>query len=96
MIKYYLINNERLVKGEASETSAKLGFVDTAFEYQQGVWQEISRNEVNDRVIGYDPYEDFSHALGNTDIMNEIKKISEDEAERIIEKWQCSQTDNMD
>ena len=74
MIKYFLINEKRLVKGDVDET----GLVGDSFEYIDSEWQGLDENEINDRLMGYDPFDDGFHGIGNTDIMLTIKKISEE------------------
>lgn len=50
MIKYYLIKNKLLVKGDV--LSPKGGLVENAFVYRDGNWQEVNPYIINDRIIG--------------------------------------------
>ncbi|MDO4712181.1 MAG: hypothetical protein Q4A75_09400 [Peptostreptococcaceae bacterium] len=88
MIKYYLINNKILVKGETFNESNALGFVQRTFAFRDGIWQEINPNEINDRIMGFDPFEDSVYGIGNIDIMDELRQITEEEANRFIESSQ--------
>lgn len=72
--KYFLIYNRRLVKGFS--TSKDFFLADEAFEYINGQWKSLDRNQINDRLMGYDPTEVDFYAIGNTDIMKEINEIS--------------------
>lgn len=84
MEKYFLICEKRLVKGISPNDEFGLAY--EAFEYKDKSWVEISRNEINDRLMGYDPTEDDFYALGNMEIMNEIREISDEERDEIIQK----------
>lgn len=85
MTKYYLIKNDLLVKGDTIRESGGMGFVENAFAFRNGIWEKISRNEINDRIIGYDPCEEGCYGIGNTDIMDELREISEEEANQIMQ-----------
>ena len=50
MIKYYLIKNKLLVKGDV--LSPKGVLVENAFVYRDGNWQEVNPYIINDRIIG--------------------------------------------
>lgn len=79
MIRYFLIYGKRLVKGESSEN---IKLVNSAFAYKDGEWQVISPNEINDRIMGYDPTEDDFYKIGNIEIMDSIEEITEEEAQK--------------
>ena len=49
-------------------------------------WIRDVTHEISDRIVGFDPYEDPGWMLGNTEIMDEIRCISRDEAIQRIEK----------
>lgn len=85
MIKYYLINNQILVKGETSKESGGMGLVKNTFAFRHGTWERISVNEINDRIMGFNPYEDSIYGIGNTDTMDSLQEITEDEANRIMQ-----------
>ena len=61
MIKYYLIKNKLLVKGDV-----------------------LSPDIINDRIIGFDPFDDSIYGMGNAEIMDELQEISEEEANNLI------------
>lgn len=82
MEKYYLICGRRLVKGVSLSEDCSLA--STAYEYVGDAWKEIDVNEINDRLVGYDPSEDGPYAIGNTDIMDEIEEISEADLEKYM------------
>lgn len=84
MEKYYLIYGRRLVKGVSSRDDFQLA--NAAYEYIEGTWKEIDVNEINDRLMGYDPSEDGPYAIGNTDIMEEIETISEADLGKYMKK----------
>ncbi|MDO5062809.1 MAG: hypothetical protein Q4D77_06490 [Peptostreptococcaceae bacterium] len=87
MIKYYLINKKILVKGETFNEANALGLVQKVFAFRDGVWQEINPNGINDRIMGFDPFEDSVYGIGNMDIMDELQQITEKEADRFIESY---------
>ena len=82
MIKYYLIKNKLLVKGDV--LSPKGGLVENAFVYRDGNWQEVNPDIINDRIIGFDPFDDSIYGMGNAEIMDELQEISEEEANNLI------------
>ena len=82
MIKYYLIKNKLLVKGYV--LSLKSGLVENAFVYRDGDWQEVNSYIINDRIIGFDPFDDSIYGMGNAEIMDELQEISEEEANNLI------------
>ena len=82
MIKYYLIKNKLLVKGDV--LSPKCGLVENAFVYRDGNWQEVNPNIINDRIIGFDQFDDSAFGMGNAEIMDELQEISEEEANNLI------------
>lgn len=89
MEKYYLIYGRRLVKGISSNKDCSLA--STAYEYVEDVWKEIDVNEINDRLVGYDPSEEGPYAMENMDIMDEIEEISEADLEKYMKNrgWLC-------
>lgn len=82
MIKYYLIKNKLLVKGDV--LSLKSGLVENAFVYRDGDWQEVNPYIINDRITGFDPFDDSAFGMGNAEIMDELQEISEEEANNLI------------
>lgn len=84
MEKYYLIYSRKLVKGEVKKETDFL--VNAAWEYVNKEWVEISPNEINDRIMGYDPSEVDMYSMYNEDIRAEIESITEEEARRFMEK----------
>ena len=85
MTNYYLIYDKILVKGETFEGDFEL--VHTAFKFINGRWEPMDANEINDRIMGYDPTEDSPmYGIGNSDIMSEIRKITKEEAEEICSR----------
>ncbi len=85
MEKYYLICEKRIVKGIFPDDKTG-GFVRQAFEYKNNSWVEISINDINDRLIGYDPTEDDFYAIGNTEIMDELREMTDEERELLLTK----------
>jgi len=77
MEKYFLILKKRLVKGVS--VGEKFTLASTAYEYIDEEWEDLDPNEINDRLMGYDPSEVDMYSIGNTDIMEEIEEVSEDE-----------------
>ncbi len=49
--------------------------------YKNGKWEPDRDHLVSDRLVGYDTYEDDDspYKIGNTEIMDEIVEITEDE-----------------
>lgn len=82
MIKYYLIKSKLLVKGDV--LSPKGGLVENAFVYRDGNWQEVNPDIINDRIIGFDPFDDSVFGMRNAEIMDELQEISEEEANNLI------------
>lgn len=39
---------------------------------------------INDRIIGFDPFDDSIYGMGNAEIMDELQEISEEEANNLI------------
>ena len=62
----------------------KIGF-SSCFIFENGEWKVDKDNLIMDRLMGYDPYEpsDSPYAIGNTDIMREIKSITYEEAMKL-------------
>lgn len=79
MPRYYLILDRIL--GKVEDPPYGLCYI-----YSNAEWIDDEECMIRDRLIGYDPYEDPGHGIGNIDIMNEIEQISRAEAERIINK----------
>ena len=82
MIKYYLIKNKLLVKGDV--LSPKGGLVENAFVYRDGDWQEVNPYIINDRITGFNPFDDSIYGMGNPEIMDELQEISEEETNNLI------------
>lgn len=82
MVKYYLICGKRLVKGVTSGDTYILA--SSAYEYINGQWVGMDVNEINDRLVGYDPSEDEPYSFGNMSMMEEIKEISEEEMRQYL------------
>lgn len=82
MIKYYLIKNKLLVKGDV--LSPKGGLVENAFVYRDGDWQEVNPYIINDRITGFNPFDDSIYGMGNAEIMEELQEISEEETNNLI------------
>ena len=76
------LKNKLLVKGDV--LSPKGGLVENAFVYRDGNWQEVNPYIINDRIIGFDPFDDSIYGMGNAEIMDELQEISEDEANNLI------------
>lgn len=86
MFGYFLINKNRLVKGEYIDESIQF-LVKNAYDFKNCKWGEVNPNEINDRLMRYALYEE-SHGYGIyvTSIMDEIKTIDEDYAARIMQR----------
>ena len=56
------------------------------FIFNNGRWENYEKHLIGDCLIGYDPTEDDFYAIGNMEIMDRIKEISESEAVAIINK----------
>ncbi len=82
MIKYFLIDGIRLVKGYCKDD--RFNLVHSAFEYRNKKWKEINTNVINDRLMGYDPTEDSIYGIGNTEIMDSIEEITEEKAKELL------------
>ena len=74
--EYYLILNRIVGKKEN----------DRYYIFRDGGWQPDTENMILDRVFGYDPTEDENspYAMFNTSIMEELEKISYEEAMKRI------------
>lgn len=46
--------------------------------------QEVNPDIINDRIIGFDPFDDSIYGMGNAEIMDELQEISEEEANNLI------------
>ncbi len=57
MFGYFLINKNRLMKGEYIDEFIQF-LVKNAYEFKNCKWEETNPNEINDRFMGYDPYEE--------------------------------------
>ena len=44
----------------------------TNWEHKYILYTVVAINDINDRLIGYDPTEDDFYAIGNTEIMDEL------------------------
>ena len=58
--------------------------VENAFVYRDGNWQEVNPYIINDRIIGFDQFDDSVFGMGNAEIMDELQEISEEEANNLI------------
>lgn len=58
----------------------------TPYVYRDNVWVLDDNNLIMDRLMGYDESEPIGspYAMGNTDMLERIKPISEDEALKLI------------
>ena len=75
------LKNKLLVKGDV--LSPKGGLVENAFVYRDGNW-EVNPNIINERIIGFDQFDDSVFGMGNAEIMDELQEISEEEANNLI------------
>lgn len=69
-ITYYLIRGRRL--GMAQE--------DGYYLYDNGQWIVDERNVVLDHLVGFDPTDDSFYGFGNSQIMDEMEEITEEQA----------------
>ncbi|CDB39523.1 unknown [Azospirillum sp. CAG:260] len=78
--QYYYIKSKNLF-------AMSKGLFDN-YLYKNDKWVEDTQNLVSDRLMGYDPTEanDSPYKIGNTDIMDDIEKITEDEFEKRCNK----------
>ena len=77
-MKYYYIKRKKLyARGE--------NLFDN-YIYKDGKWIKDTKNIVSDRLLGYDPSEppDSPYGFGNTDMMDDIEEITEEEFKRRI------------
>ena len=76
--EYYLILNRIVGKKENGRY----------YIFRDGGWQPDTENMILDRVFGYDPTEDENspYAMFNTSIMEELEKISYEEAMKRIRR----------
>lgn len=74
--KWYLIDNYLLGKSDNNG----------CFLYNDGVWEKDINRLILDCLIGYDPTEEGIYALGNTEVLDRIKEISQEEALKIMGK----------
>ena len=74
--EYYLILNRIVGKKENGRY----------YVFRDGVWQPDTENMILDRIFGYDPTEDEDspYAMFNTSVMEELEKISYEEAMKRI------------
>ena len=56
------------------------------FILDNGRWKNDEKHLIGDCLMGYDPTEDDFYAIGNTEIMDRIKEISEEVAKEFISK----------
>lgn len=56
--------------------------------HRNGRWEPDAQREIMDHMVGYDPSEPLEspYGFGSSSVMDEIKKITEEEAFSIIEK----------
>ncbi len=48
------------------------------------IGKEVNPDIINDRIIGFDPFDDSIYGMGNAEIMDELQEISEEEANNLI------------
>lgn len=74
---YYEITDLKLI--------AKLGDGPYIYDPKQG-WVIDKEFRLLDRLLGYDASEpkDSPYAIGNTDMLNRVREISKEEAEKLI------------
>ena len=79
---YYLIKERILGKREEDEEIRDYLFLN-------GAWMPDYRMKIFSYLMGFDPSEpeDSPYAVGNSDIMDEIEEISEEQAEALVTKW---------
>lgn len=68
---FYLVLEKRLFCHKNSKT----------YEYIDREWINGDWREVQDRLIGYDP---FDKTIGNTDVLSEIQELSQ---EQVVERY---------
>ena len=79
-MQYYYIKSKKLFAKSKSFFENYL--------YIHGEWVKDNEHIVSDRIIGYDPHSDCDlYGIGNTDIMEDLEKITEEEFEK-----RCNQT----
>ena len=84
-MKYYYIKGRKLVVKSEDWLNNYI--------YKDGEWVKDIEHYVSDRLIGYDPSEPAGspYAIGNTDIMDEIESITEEEAMKLIAEYDNKQ-----
>ena len=84
--KYYLIYKKTIVRTYEKETTT------VAEKYVNGKWEEVDYyRDVFCRLGGFDPSEDsWMYGVGNTDIMDSIEEISEEEYNALIKEQTCN------
>ncbi|MBP5654812.1 MAG: hypothetical protein J6X33_04805 [Clostridiales bacterium] len=72
IVNFYLIFGRRLGKKEDGRY----------YLYKNGVWVDDDRNLIQDKLMGYDPYEpaDSPYKMYNLTIMDEIEEIPAEKA----------------
>ncbi len=73
-MEYYYLKDLNMV-------AKKEDFVPYIYDKKEG-WTVDNKNILMDRVMGYDPME----GIGNTDILDRVETITEQEALELIEK----------
>lgn len=84
---YYYIKSKELFAMSRGENDNYI--------YQNGIWVEDTKNWVCDRLMGYDPYDDSPYGIGNTDIMDDIEEITEEDFDKrsnknVVSKKKCN------
>ena len=67
---YYYIKSKKLFAKSTSSGD---------YIYKNGEWSKDTKHLVCDRLLGYDPSDDSPYGIGNTDIMEDLEKITEEE-----------------
>lgn len=67
---YYYIKSKKLFAKITEEGE---------YIYKNGEWIKDKEHIVMDRLVGYDPTDDSPYGFGNTDIMEDLEKITEEE-----------------
>ena len=58
----------------------------TNWEHKYILYTVVAINDINDRLIGYDPTEDDFYAIGNTEIMDELREMTDEERKLLLTK----------
>jgi hypothetical protein len=55
---------------------------------ENGFWQKDVGNRIQDRLCGYDPYDDTPYGFGNSSVMFTIEEISRKEAYDLLDEME--------